>query len=86
MVHLKDGAILKVFSARPVPFPLRNAVEAEIDRLVREDILEAVDTTETHIEWASPIVCVPKCDGTVRLCVDFKGTINQHYPHQLPRF
>ena len=67
-----------MFPACPVPFSLKNAVEAEIDRLVKEDILEAVDTTETPIEWASLIVCVPKRDGTVCLCVDFKVTINQH--------
>ena len=95
VVHLKDGAIPKIFPARPVPFPLKNAVEAEIDRLVGEGtctcILEAVDTAETPtcIEWASPIMCVPKPDGKVRLCVDFKCTINQHVyvdPHPLPRF
>ena len=64
-------------------------VEAEIDHLVGEGKLEAVDTVETPIEWASPIVCVPKPDGKVRLCVDFKCTINQHVyvdPHPLPRF
>ena len=47
------------------------------------------DTVETPIEWASLIVCVPKPDGKVRLCVDFKCTINQHVyvdPHPLPRF
>ena len=89
VVHLKDGAVPKIFPARPVPFPLRKAVETEIERLIKEDILEAVDTTVTPIEWASPIVCVPKPNGKIRLCVDFKATINQHVyvdPHPLPRF
>ena len=31
VVHMKEGAIPKVFSARPIPFPLRNAVEAELN-------------------------------------------------------
>ena len=78
-----------MFSAHPVLFPLTNAVEAEIDRLVREDILEVDDTTETPIEWASRIVCIPKCDSMVCLCVDFKCTINEHVyadPYPLPRF
>ena len=50
VVHMKEGA--KVFSARPIPFPLRSAVEAELNRLVAGDILEPVDTTSTPIEWA----------------------------------
>ena len=63
-------------------------MEAEIERLVREDtcIMEPVDTNETPIEWASPIVCVPKRDGTIRLYVNFKATINHVDPHPLPRF
>ena len=36
VVQLKDGAIPKVFPALPIPFPLKNAVEAEIDRLAEK--------------------------------------------------
>ena len=51
--------------------------------------MEPVDTTSTPIEWASPIVCIPKQNGKMRICVDFKATINQYVfvdPHPLPRF
>ena len=27
-------------------------------------------------DWATPIVCVPKTDGSVRICGDYKGTGN----------
>ena len=41
-----------------------------------------------HAEWASPGVPMPKKDGSIRYCVDFKTTLNpqlrtDHYP--LPR-
>ena len=52
---------------------LRNAIEDKLDRLEHEGILEKV----THSEWATPIVAVPKPDGKVRLCGDFKVTVNQ---------
>lgn len=80
VVHLKSGAIPKVHSACPISFPMRRAVEAEI---------EAVDASTTPIEWASPIVCAKKSSGEIRICVDFKMTINPHIyidPHPLPRF
>ena len=68
---------------------MQKAVEAEIHRLMEKNVLEHVDLAVTPIEWASPIVCVPKTSGGIRLCVDFKATVNpQLYvdPHPLPRF
>jgi transposase InsO family protein len=89
VVHIDPTARPKAFAARPVPFPMRKAVEAELDRLTSEGILEPVDPMVTPIEWASPIVIAMKTNGTVRICGDFKVTINPHiirdsYP--LPRF
>lgn len=38
-------------------------------------------------DWASPIVCVPKKDGILRICGDFKVSVNQvllDNPYPLP--
>ena len=72
------------FKRRPVPFALRQRIEAELDRLEKEGIIEAVRFSD----WAAPIVPVVKRDGSVRICGDFKLTVNrattlESYP--LPR-
>ena len=72
-LNVDPAAKPKFFKARTVPFALRTAIEDELDRLEREGIIEKV----THSEWATPIVAVPKPDGRVRLCGDFKVTVNQ---------
>ena len=69
---------------RSVPFAMRPAVEEELDRLERTGVVERVN----HSDWATPIVAVPKKDGRVRLCGDYKVSVNpvlsvDQYP--LPR-
>lgn len=63
----------KFFKAHTVPFTLHSAIENRLDHLEREGIVQKV----THSEWATPIVAVPKPDGRVRVCGDFKVTVNQ---------
>ena len=64
----------KFFRPRSVPFAIKEAVGKEIERLERAGILEKVD----HSEWAAPIVPVPKKDGKIRICGDYKVTINPY--------
>ena len=52
---------------------LKEAVERELDRLEMAGVIEKT----THCDWAAPIVVVPKKDGTVRLCGDYKVSVNQ---------
>ena len=83
-LHLKSGATPKFVKARPVPFALRPKVEASLEKLEQEGVLEKV----THSEWGSTIVVVPKKTGGVRICGDYKVTLNQVLDvdqHPLPK-
>ena len=60
--------------ARPVPYAMRDKVEAELQRLQEQGVIEQV----THADWAAPVVAVLKKDKeTVRLCGDYKQTVNR---------
>ena len=71
-VYVKAGATPKFTKARSIPFALQDAVNQELEKLVSEGILKPVPFSS----WASPIVIVPKPDGGVRICGDFKRTVN----------
>jgi hypothetical protein len=67
-----------------VPYAIRPKVEAELQHLEDQGILSKVD----WCEWVTPIVPVVKNTGAVRICGDFKVTVNpvlhaDQYP--LPR-
>ena len=71
-LELKPNTRPNFCRARGVPFALQPRVEEELSRLVEAGILEKV----LKSEWASPIVAVPKTDGTLCICGDFKKTVN----------
>lgn len=72
-IYVDKEAALRFFKARPVPYAMRGRVEAELDRLLAQEIIEPVK----HAEWAAPVVPVLKPAGTARLCGDYKLTVNQ---------
>ncbi|XP_058045134.1 uncharacterized protein K02A2.6-like [Ahaetulla prasina] len=81
--------------ARRVPFALKPRIDRELDKLVNQGILVPVD----HAKWETPIVTPVKPDGSVRICADYKATLNkalqksaypvpvvQHLLHSMGRF
>ena len=58
---------------RPVPLALRAVVEIELDRLQEEGLIRTVEFSE----WAAPIVPILKASVDIRICGDYKVTINQ---------
>jgi len=71
-LHIKPDSKPVFMKARPVPYAIRPKVEADLDALVKYGVLEPVTTSE----WATPIVPVTKKDGGIRICGDFKVTVN----------
>ncbi|GFO04106.1 Pol polyprotein [Plakobranchus ocellatus] len=71
-IHVQENAQAKFFKPRPVPYAMKTEVEEELAKLEKGNIISKV----THSEWAAPLVVVPKENGKVRLCGDFKVTIN----------
>ncbi|XP_060607830.1 uncharacterized protein K02A2.6-like [Ruditapes philippinarum] len=70
-LKLKPNSNPKFIRARTVAFAVKPKIEAELERLVSEGVEKV-----THSEWATPIVPVPKSNVDIRICGDFKVTIN----------
>ncbi|KAK8758930.1 hypothetical protein V5799_003440 [Amblyomma americanum] len=69
---LREGSQPKFVKARSVPFALQGAVEAELAKMEKLGIITPVATSE----YATPLVPVVKRDGSLRLCGDYKTTVN----------
>ena len=71
-LNVKENAIPRFMKAMHIPYSLKEAVVGEIERLEKEGILKPVP----YSNWASPIVIVTRPDGRIRMCGDFKRTLN----------
>ena len=63
----------KFFKARSIPFALKGKVETELESLEAAGIISPV----SHSDWAAPIVPVMKQNGRIRICGDYRVTVNQ---------
>jgi hypothetical protein len=74
-LNTDPNAVPVVCKPRPVPYALREAVDAELQRLQDIGVLRPIK----HSVWAAPLVQLIKSDmKSVRLCGDYRATINKH--------
>ena len=83
-IVLQPNAEPKFFKPRPIPYSIKEAVSKDLDRLETLGVLVKIP----YSDWAAPVVPVMKPSGAVRICGDFKVTVNpqlkvDQYP--LPR-
>lgn len=83
-LNLKANARPMFFKPRTVPYAFRNDIDKELARL---EELNVITPTSTN-EWGTPLVPIMKPDGSIRICADYKITLNKHLSddrHPLPR-
>ena len=71
-LEINRDANPRFFRPTSLPYPLRSAIEKELDCPEANGVLERVHTSR----FATSIVPVPKSDGSVCICGDFKVTVN----------
>jgi hypothetical protein len=84
-LKLKPGAEPVFHKAYTIPYSKKEEVEKELLNLEKAGIIERV----RHSKWASPIVLAQRGDKKMRICVDYKVTLNpaldtEHYPLPIP--
>ena len=72
-VTVQPGAKPLFYRPRPVPYALKDAVAEKLHDLEKKGIISKIDRND----WAAPIVVVPKADKSLRICGDYKVTVNR---------
>ncbi len=74
----------EVARSRPYRLPehKKKVVRDELEAMLELGVIE-----ESHSDWASPIVLVPKTDGSVRFCVDYRkvNAVSKFDAYPMPR-
>ncbi len=73
-IEMEPGMVIRSRLCR-LPAHKKKVVQSELEAMLEMGVVE-----ESHSDWASPIVLLPKTDGSVRFCVDWeKNKLN--LPH-----
>ncbi len=80
-IKTPPGVIVKQRPYR-IPEARRQAIEEEIQQMLKLGVIEP-----SHSPWSSPIVLVPKPDGTLRFCNDFRrlNEVSEFDGYPMPR-
>lgn len=65
-LQVAKDATSKFYKARSVPYALSSVVYRQLTKLQEQGVLTPVE----YSEWATPLVCIPKTNGEVRMCGD----------------
>ena len=65
MIRLRQGTKHTFKKSWSVAYTLQPALEAELNRMQQEGMLEPVERSE----WATPLVIVLKSNGNLRVCM-----------------
>ena len=80
-IHTADTEPIRQRAYR-IPDAKRKVVEENVEQMLNDGIIRP-----SHSPWASPITLVPKKDGTVRFCVDYRrlNAVTKKDAYPLPR-
>lgn len=77
-ISLKDTEpVVKMYLS--VPKPLYGEMKEYLHDLIAQGWVK-----KSHSPYASPVVCVQKKDGTLRLCIDFREVNRKTLPDRQP--
>lgn len=72
-LKLRDDAKPIFTKEREIPYALIDKVNQELNVLEKTGVISKTEISD----WGSPLVVIPKSDGGVRLCVDYKVGVNE---------
>nr|XP_025035341.1 uncharacterized protein LOC112544063 [Pelodiscus sinensis] len=80
-IETEPGRVVRD-NMRPLPRKLWGTVKEELQAMLEWGVIQ-----ESRSEWRSPIVLVPKADGSTRFCIDFRkvNAISRFDAYPMPR-